>query len=204
MSEVTAVFWDIGGVLLTNGWDRYARAEAVRHFGIEAGEFEQQHQAAVDDLETGRITLDGYLDRVVFDRPRGFRREDFKAFMFAQSHPLEAGLDLARSVGRSRRYFVSAFSNESRELNDYRIERFGLREIFDVFISSCYVGIRKPDEAIYRLALDLTQKPPAECLFIDDREENLAPARALGAATIHHDGDVPHLRAALASHGVVP
>src|SRR4051812_33734 len=71
----STIFFDIGGVFLTNGWDRPARERTTVHFGIASEEFEARHRAAVDDFETGRLGLDAYLDRTVFHQPRTFARD---------------------------------------------------------------------------------------------------------------------------------
>ena len=186
MPEIAAMFWDVGGVLLTNGWDRQARRQAVERFELDAEEFEDRHELVVSDFETGRLSLDRYLERTVFYRPRRFGPDDLKTFMFAQSQPYAERLAIVVRLARSRRYLLGTLNNESTELNRYRIERFRLCEYFSVFISSCCVGLRKPDEAIYRLAVDVTQCRPDRCLFIDDRAVNVESAAKLGMRTIHY------------------
>ncbi|MBI4279187.1 MAG: HAD family phosphatase [Armatimonadetes bacterium] len=201
MPEVTALFWDVGGVLLTNGWDRASRREAVRTFGLDREEFGDRHDLASPAFETGRLTLDEYLTRTVFHRSRPFTMEEFTAFMFAQSRPNAEPLALVERLARSGRYLLATLNNESLPLNLYRIEQFGLRQYFSVFFSSCFLGVRKPEEAIYRLALQLTQRAPEECLFIDDRALNLECARQCGMQTIHYR-DPAQLRDALRHAGV--
>lgn len=182
MPKIRALFWDIGGVLLTNAWDHEERDVATGHFLLNKTEFEARHHELVPAFEEGKLTLDAYLDRAVFYQPCTFSREAFKQFMFSLSKPKPQSLEIARSL--SQKYVMSTINNESRELNEYRIQNFGLAEYFDLFVSSCYVGLRKPDERIYRLALDLTQHVPSECCFIDDRPANLEPAAKLGFATV--------------------
>lgn len=138
----------------------------------------------VSSFERGKITLQDYLQRTVFYRPRSFTLDDFKKFMFSLSRPCEETIELARSLAESCKYLMSTLNNESAELNSYRIETFGLREIFDVFVSSCYVGLRKPEDGIYRLALEITQHPPQECCFVDDRPLNVDTATRLGMHAI--------------------
>ncbi len=188
LPEIKAVFWDVGGVLLTNAWDHNERRRAVAQFGLDAGEFERRHEAVVSDFETGRITLEDYLDHVVFYADRGFPRDAFRQFIFSCSQPNREALGLAASLAGSGRYLMCTINNESAELNAYRIQQFRLREIFDVFGSSCFVGLRKPDIKIYELALNLTQRAANECCFIDDRPENLAPAQQLGMHCIRMQG----------------
>jgi putative hydrolase of the HAD superfamily len=183
--SISHLFFDIGGVLGTNAWSTPQRARAVERFKLEAAEFEQQHRDAVGTFEQGRMTLDEYLDATVFYRERDFSREEFVAFMQAESRPDPATIALARRVAGGRRYRMMTLNNESLELNLYRIERFGLRDIFEAFFSSCWLGCTKPSHRIYELALGISQAPPDRALFIDDREPNLVPARALGMRTIH-------------------
>jgi len=182
--RINAIFWDVGGVLLTNGWDRAQREKALEQFHLDREEFNDRHEMLVSSFERGKISLDEYLDRTIFYRSRPFTRDEFRQFMFALSQPKSDELALAQELSRSGKYLMSTINNESRELNLYRIEKFGLREIFDIFISSCFVGLRKPEKDIYRLALEVTQKAPAQCCFIDDRDLNLESAEKLGMQTI--------------------
>jgi len=198
---VTHIFFDIGGVLGTNGWDREQRAGAARHFGLDVGELEEPHGEAVAMLEQGRMTLDEYLRNTVFYRPRPFGLEEFKACMLAQSAPFPETIDLARALARTGHYRLMTINNESAELNLHRLEQFGLRDIFIAFFSSCWVGVLKPARRIYELALAMSQAEPDNSVFIDDRERNLEPARTLGMRTIRFT-DAPRLRQELAGLGV--
>ena len=182
MQKIRALFWDVGGVLLSNAWDHEERDQAVEKFLLSKTEFEGRHQELVPMFEEGKLSLDEYLDRVIFYQPRTFSREEFKQFMFSLSKPKPQSLELARAL--SAKYFMGTINNESRELNEYRIQNFGLAEHFEVFVSSCYVSLRKPDERIYNLALDLTQHTAQECCFIDDRPPNLEGAAKAGFATV--------------------
>jgi len=184
LAEISAIFWDVGGVLLSNGWDRDQREKALERFHLDSEEFHDRHEMLVSSFERGKITLDEYLDRTIFYRVRPFTRAEFKEFMLGLSQPLLEVLDLARALAGSGKYLMGTINNESRELNLHRIEKFGLREIFEIFVSSCFVGYRKPEKDIYRLALDITQKLPAQCCFIDDRDLNLESAQKLGMRTI--------------------
>jgi putative hydrolase of the HAD superfamily len=184
LPAIQAIFWDVGGVLLTNAWDHQQRLSAINHFRLNQEEFEDRHAMVVSSFERGKITLDEYLVRTVFYRDRPFTRDAFKDFMFSVSHPAPEVLAFAQSLADSGKYFMSTINNESRELNLYRVEKYNLREIFGLFISSCFVGLRKPEEAIYRLALEITQIPPEECCFVDDRALNLECALKLGMQTI--------------------
>jgi putative hydrolase of the HAD superfamily len=198
---ITTLFFDIGGVLGSNGWDRQQRAAAVRHFGVDVAELEDLHGGTVAMLEQGRMGLDEYLRCTVFYRPRSFTPEDFKAFMRAQSVPDQESIALARALARTGRYRLMTINNESAELNQYRLEHFGLRDVFVTFFSSCWVGILKPARRIYEVALAMSQAEPSSSVFIDDREQNLEPARALGMQTIRFT-DARQLRQDLAGLGV--
>ena len=201
MTTIRALFWDVGGVLLTNAWDHTQRSQALKHFQLEEEEFRDRHEMVVSSFERGKITLDEYLDRTVFYRPRPFTREAFRDFMFSLSHPYPEVLQFAQGLGDSGRYFMGTINNESRELNYDRLDKFALRKIFRLFVSSCFVGLRKPESGIYHLALEITQIPAQECCFIDDRALNLECAAKLGMHTIEMDG-VPQLRADLKKLGV--
>lgn len=181
---IRAIFWDVGGVLLSNAWDHAERARALEHFHLDPQEFHARHEMLVSSFERGKISLDEYLNGTIFYRERPFTRDQFRDYMFSLSQPKPDVLAFARSLAASGKYFMATINNESRELNLHRIEKFGLREIFRLFVSSCFVGLRKPESGIYRLAIDITQIPPRECCFIDDRALNLECAAALGMRTI--------------------
>jgi putative hydrolase of the HAD superfamily len=201
LAKITTLFWDIGGVILTNGWDHGARKEAADTFHLNLDEFRERHDLSFPAFDSGHVTLNEYLDRTLFYRPRSFTREEFTAFMFAQSKEYPETRAILDKVSSSGKYFVGAINNEPLELNQYRIEAFHLRRNFSVFFSSCYVRSRKPEELIFRLALDVTQRPPGECLFIDDRPLNLESPRRLGMNTIHHQ-NAEQLRSELGKYGV--
>jgi putative hydrolase of the HAD superfamily len=184
LPKITAIFWDIGGVLLSNAWDREQRQRTLKQFDLDDVEFESRHEMLVSSFERGKITLQEYLERTIFYRPRSFTLDAFKKYMFSLSQPIPETLQLANELSRAGKYLMSTINNESKELNLFRIQTFGLREIFSLFVSSCFVGLRKPEEAIYRLALDITQRPPEECCFVDDRPLNLDSASRLGMHVI--------------------
>jgi putative hydrolase of the HAD superfamily len=184
VSAIRAIFWDVGGVLLTNAWDHTQRQAALEHFRLDKDEFHSRHELVVSSFERGKITLDEYLDRTIFYRNRPFTRDEFRDYMFSLSQPLPEVLSLARALADTGRYFMGTLNNESRELNLHRIEKYGLRKLFRLFISSCFVGLRKPESGIYRLAIETTQIDPEGCCFIDDRALNLECAAKLGMRTI--------------------
>lgn len=200
---ILALFWDIGGVLLSNAWDRQERGKALEQFHLDPNEFQVRHEMVVSSFEQGKLSLDEYLDRTVFYCERPFTRGAFRDFMLSLSQPFPQNLAFAQSLANSGRYFMSTINNESRELNDFRIEKFALRRIFRLFISSCFVGLRKPERDIYRLALEITQIPAQECCFVDDRALNLESAKQMGMHTIEMKG-LESLRAELAKLGVNP
>ncbi len=187
MGQISTVLWDVGGVLLTNGWDHLQRYEVLDHFGLPREPFETIHAEINDAWEKSQMTLDEYLRRTVFFEPHTFTVEDFFEVMKQQSvlHPHSA-IEILKQISSSEDYLVAIMNNESRELNEYRLGKFGFFDFFDCFISSCYVGLRKPHPEIYKLALDLLQRDPDEVVFIDDREGNIATAHSLGMHGIVH------------------
>lgn len=201
MSSITTLFFDIGGVILTNGWDRESRREAAKAFQLDWDDFQDRHDLSFPAFDCGQITLNQYLDHTLFYRPRSFTREEFTAFMFAQSKEYPDTRAILTALARSGRFLIAAINNEPLELNQYRIEAFRLRNDFQVFFSSCYLNARKPEESIYRIALEVTQRPPEDCLFIDDRSLNLENPRRLGMNVIHHR-DAQQLREDLKSYGI--
>jgi putative hydrolase of the HAD superfamily len=185
--SITHVFFDIGGVLGTNGWDREQRLRAIQHFALDP-EFESRHEELAGDWEIGRLTLAEYLESAVFFTPRSFTPDEFTTFMFAQSEPYADTIAVARRVAVRGDAVLMTLNNESDELNLHRIRTFGLRDIFSAFFSSCWLGVRKPSRTIFDRALNIAQVPASDVLFVDDREQNLVPARALGFETHHYTG----------------
>ncbi len=184
-TSITTLFLDIGGVLLTNGWDRSMRARAAEHFQLDLHEMDERHHLTFDTYEVGKLSLDEYLDRVVFTRRRAFTKEEFRSFMFAQSQPYAEMLQLIRDL-RDCRLKVAVISNEGRELAVHRIKKFALGALADFFIVSAFVHCRKPDPDIYRIALDIAQVQPAEVAYVEDREMFVEVAQGLGLHAVHH------------------
>lgn len=180
---------DIGGVLLTNGWDRGIRTRAAKKFGLDYEEMNERHHLTFDTYEEGKLTLDEYLNRVVFYQERPFSREEFKAFMYAQSQPFPKMIELMRGLKTQHGLQIAAVSNEGRELTMYRVQQFKLGTFIDFFISSCFVHYRKPDADIYRIALDIAQVHPEQVVYIDDRAMFVEVAQGLGIKGIIHTGD---------------
>lgn len=194
--NISTIFWDIGGVLLTNGWDTAARERAARKFELDRDDYGQRHAMAVTELEIGQISLDEYLEQTVFWRPRDFPPQSFMDFMFEQSRPIDGTLDVLAAVGGTGRYLLGTLNNESRELNEFRLTKFDLRRMFSVFVCSSYLGVMKPAPPIFRIALDLVQRNPEEVLLIDDRPLNTEAAARAGMRVIHFR-DAVQLRAEL-------
>ena len=201
MVKISAIFWDIGGVLLTNAWDKSERLRALNEFQLDQVEFQDRHEMLVSSFERGKITLDEYLQRTIFYRPRTFTQDAFREYMLSLSQAKAGSLEFARELAKSGKYLMSTINNESKELNLYRIRKFGLTDIFSLFVSSCFVGLRKPEAAIYKLAVDVVQKPPEVCCFIDDRALNLECAHHMGMQTVEMES-VPQLRNSLRNLGV--
>lgn|SRR5512146_1669917 len=185
MFPFDVVLFDVGGVLLTNGWDAHERALAADHFHLNLSELEQKHGRVSGAWERGQISRDAYLDATVFCEPRSFSRDEFFNFMLAQSQWLPNGaIGTLREFAASNKCMVGTLNNEARETNEYRFAVFGLRQYFKVSLSSCYLGLRKPDIAIFQRALDILGRPAERILFIDDRAENVAGAAQTGMKAI--------------------
>jgi putative hydrolase of the HAD superfamily len=187
MVEISTILWDVGGVLLTNGWDQNERAAVLKKFQLDTEPFEQRHELANDPWEKGLMTAEEYLLRTVFYEPRPFTPAEFLQAMKERSTLLpNTAMRILQELAASEEIELAMLNNEARELNDYRIERFELGRYFDSFFSSCYVGLRKPDPKIFDLALDVLQRDAEEVAFIDDRQENCDAAAALGIHAIHY------------------
>ena len=180
------VFFDIGGVLGTNGWDHEQRARALQKFGLEHEEFEHRHHQVVGEFETGAMSLEEYLDVTVFYTPRLFSREDFELSMLSMSEANASTIEVARQVAHAGRVQLMTMNNESAVLNEYRIDRFGLRGLFRAFLSSCWLGVRKPTRAFFERGLAIAQADPTASLLVDDRDQNLAPAASLGMHVLRY------------------
>lgn len=185
-SALKVIFLDIGGVLLSNGWGHESREKAAQAFKLDYAEMDALHHFIFNIYEINSITLNEYLDRVVFHQPRDFTKEDFKAFMFAQSVELPDTLLWLKEWKRDCGFHIMSINNEGKELNDFRIKKFGLHECFDAFVSSCEVGMRKPDPGIFTLAMGIAQALPEECIYFDDRLMLVQAAQKLGIQSFHH------------------
>ena len=198
---ITTLFLDIGAVLLTNGWDHHARKRAANYFKLDWAEMQERHGLNFETHEEDRLAFDEYLDRVVFYEKRPFTRAAFRRFMFAQSKPCVEMIELVRNLKAKYRLKIVVLSNESREVNAYRIRQFKLAGFVDAFISSCFVHLRKPDAAIFQLALDIAQVPARQIVFIDNTPLFVQIAEEFGMRGLRHT-DYQSTRAKLAAFGL--
>lgn len=201
-TKIKTIFTDIGGVLLTDGWNRHARKKAAEMFHLNLDDFEERHHLTFDTYEEGKLTLEEYLRRIVFYQERSFTMEEFKEFMLAQSAPHKEMINLLINLKKRFRTKIAVISNEGRELSYYRINQFGLTSFVDFFVSSGFVGMRKPDTGIFQMALDMAQTKPEECVYIEDREMFVQVAAGLGINGIWHQ-DYDSTMKELAEYGLI-
>lgn len=202
MGAITTLFFDIGGVCLSNGWDHEQRQHIATQFNFDYAAFDSRHRQVVDSLERGHLTLDDYLSWTLFYQPRPFTREEITEAIFGLSTPFPETLALLNRLRDGGRYLLATINNESRELHEYRVEHFGLRPIFTAFFTSCYMDLLKPQPEHYRRALQITCRAAEECLFVDDRPLNVEVAQILGMQTIQFTS-AAQLEADLRAAGVV-
>lgn len=186
VSDLKILFFDVGGILLSNGWGGDSRKKATEKFGLDFAEIDLLHNFIFNVYEIGSITLDEYLDTVIFNQPRDFVREDFKDFMYSQSVELPDMLQWLKEWKKDCGFRIISINNEGKELNDYRVQKFKLHQAFDAFISSCEVNMRKPDPGIFKLALGIAQASPNQCVYFDDRIMFVNAAQKLGIRSYHH------------------
>ncbi|MFB9844549.1 HAD family hydrolase [Mucilaginibacter ginsenosidivorans] len=185
-AALKVLFFDIGGVLLTNGWGRDSRKLAAEQFGLDYDEVNEIHNFIFNVYEIGSIDLDEYLDTVIFNHPRDFTREDFKEFIFSRSKELPDTLAWLKQWKKDCGFRIISINNEGKELNDYRVKKFKLHEVFDAFVSSCEVNMRKPDPGIFKLAMGIAQALPQQCVYFDDRIMFANAAQKLGIRSYQH------------------
>jgi putative hydrolase of the HAD superfamily len=202
MTAITAIFFDIGGVLLSNGWSEPERRRVAAAFDLDFDEFDRRHYQVIDAFDYGHISLQTYLDWAVFYTPRPFTPQDFEREIQGNITPIPETIQMARDLKETGRYFMATLNNEPREINDYRIQHFELSQLFSAFFSSCYLGVRKPQLEVYRKALAISQRRPEESLFIDDSPVNIEAARDLGINAILYVG-ASELRAELEKMGLL-
>ena len=200
-TEITTLFLDVGEVLLNDGWDHHARRRAAKNFKLSWAEMEKRHQLTFEIHEEGKLTFEEYLHRVVFYEKRPFTRAQFRRFIFAQSKACPEMIELVARLKERYRLKIAVVSNESREVNAYRIRKFKLDGFVDSFISSCFVHIRKPDADIFRLALDIAQARAQQVIYIENTPMFVQIAEGLGIRSILHT-DYTSTCAKLASFGL--
>jgi putative hydrolase of the HAD superfamily len=185
VADLKILFFDVGGILLSNGWGHEAREEAARRFKLDYAEVNALHNFIFNVYEIGSITLDEYLDTVIFNHPRDFVREDFKEFIYSTSVELPM-LQFLKEWKKDCGFRIISVNNEGKELNDYRVRKFKLHECFDAFVSSCEVKMRKPDPGIWQLAMGIAQASPQQCVYFDDRKMFVDTAQKLGIRSFQH------------------
>ena len=203
MFPFDVILFDVGGVLLTNGWDHRERAALMERFHLDGAAFEAHHAKVFQAWERGEITRDEYLDAAVFYEPRSFSRDEFFQAICAQSELLPDGaIGVLKQLAAFHPCRLGSLNNEARETNEFRLEHFGLRAYLEFTFTSCYMGLRKPDPAIYRRALSILGSQAERALFIDDRAENVAAAVSVGMIAIQFTG-ADALRSELEDLGVL-
>jgi putative hydrolase of the HAD superfamily len=206
MAKYSTIMWDVGGVILTNGWDHNERKVVFDDFKIsdvDRKEFEELHEVENDPWEKGHINFEDYLARTLFTKPRDFTPEEMMEAIRKQSLLLpNTAMPVVKELAASKKYFMGTLNNESRELNDYRVETFGFKNLFQLFLNSGYIGLRKPGGEIFHLAVEVLQRDPTEVIFIDDRANNVASAAALGIHAIQYKNEA-ELRSHLGGLGVL-
>lgn len=184
MTDCTAIFFDLGGVCLSNGWDREQRRSVAEQFGFDYDTFDRRHRQVIDALERGQLSLHDYLQWTIFYETRPFTIDDITTSLEQLSAPFPETLQIVRALQSSGNYLLATINNESRELNEYRINRFRLKGLFSAFFTSCYLGLLKPQPEHYRRAMQITQRAAEECVYIDDRPMNVEVASILGMRAI--------------------
>jgi putative hydrolase of the HAD superfamily len=180
VKKISTIFFDVGGVCLSNGWDHIAREKACVHFSLDYEELEKKHKLLFKKFEKGKLPLESYLNEIVFYKNRNFSKKNFIDFMYSQSHAFTSTINILKRLKAGKKYQLATINNESLELNKYRVDKFNLAKYFECFFSSCYMNARKPEQEIFYKALHILHKNPGECLFIDDREENYHAAQSKG------------------------
>ena len=185
--SIRTIFWDIGGVVLTNGWDKGQRSRVLSRLGVNLEAYEEVHERANYYWERGLMTAKEFFAQTVLQaNPHlDLTFETLWPQVCAESKVLHAEcLDMLSELKEQGSYRLATLNNESRELNEYRLDAFKLRSLFDYFICSGYVHEMKPLPGIFRSAIDVSGFAARTALFIDDKSENCAAAEALGMHVI--------------------
>lgn len=178
---------DLGGVLLSNGWDHRLRALVAKKYSLDYEEFSKRHESIFDFYERGKMTFEEYLDWTIFHVPRAFSKRDLIQFILAEAKAYPEMIEFIKKIKNQFGLKICALSNEGKELALDRVKRFDLESFIDFFVISSFVGLRKPDADIYKLAISLTQIPPNELCYIDDRALFVERAKEFGLHAICHE-----------------
>jgi putative hydrolase of the HAD superfamily len=181
---ITTLSVDVGPVSFTNGRDHHARKRAGKHFKLNSSEMDDRHRLVFEPCEEGKLSFEEYLGWAVFFDQWPFTRNQFRYFLFSQSKPYPKMIDLVAKLKAQQGLKIVVLSNESREVNAYRVRTFRLDRSVDTFISSSFVQMRKPDVEIFRLALALAQTSPTQAVFIDNTPMFVQIADRLGMQSI--------------------
>jgi len=203
-SSIRTVFWDVGGVILTNGWDLTQRTRVLSRLGVDLEAYEEIHERVNYYWERGLINAeDFFMQTVLRTNPKLNLTFDLLwPQVCAESKVLHAEcLDILAELKEQRKFRLATLNNESRELNEHRLNAFKLRSLFDYFICSGYVHEMKPNPGIYRSAIDISGYAPERALFIDDKPENCEAAISLGMQAIWFQSPL-QLRQELAQRGI--
>ena len=200
-TKIRALFIDIGGVLLTDGWSHEGAIELARKFGLDAEALNHRHSQALETYELGKLNMDQFLDLVVFDVKRPFTGAQFARSLYDQSEAFPQMITMVKELKEKFGLKIVVVSNEGRGLNEFRIKKFKLTSFVDSFISSCYVCLRKPDIDIFRLALETNQVSKDQVVYIDNTQMFVQIAEIMGIRSVLHV-DYHSTRVQLASYGL--
>jgi HAD superfamily hydrolase (TIGR01509 family) len=203
-ASIRTIFWDLGGVVLTNGWDPGQRKRVLSRLGVNLEAYEELHDRANYYWERGLLTAkDFFSQTVLLPNPKLDLTFDMLwPQVCAASKVLHPEcLDMLAELKQMGRYRIATLNNESRELNEYRLDAFKLRSLFDYFICSGYVHEMKPNLGIYKSAIDISGFAASSALFIDDKPENCAAAEAVGMHAIRFESPA-QLCTALVEYGI--
>lgn len=174
-------------MILTNGWDRTQRSRVLEPLGVDLQAYEIAHERENWFWERGLMSAREFFRRTVFEPNPQLTLSFYDLWQqvcgqSALAYPETfALLQQLRGLPELR---LATLNNESRELNEYRLDAFGLRGCFDFFLCSGYLGAMKPDPPIFRTAVEISGRPAGTSLFVDDKEENCTAARHAGMQSI--------------------
>ena len=202
MKKATAIaclFVDVGGVLLTNGWDHHARRRAAKNFNLPWAEMEERHRLVFETHEEGKLTFEEYLGWVVFYQRRSFTRAQFRRFMFTQSKPYSKMIDLVAQLKIQYGLKIAVVSNESREVNAYRIRKFTDRFVDTLFPPASSTSASRCGNL--SVGAGYCPAPVQQVVYIENTPMFVQIAEGLGIRSILHT-DYKSTCAKLASFGL--